>query len=95
MTDFEQRMEKKHFDLVANLDRWSFSLINAINQQGQGQPVSYVSTVMGQGPAYNQNRMGNSSGIYTPGAFPQPGPTQRIYTPSNPPQQQQPQIVED
>ena len=45
ITDFEQRMEKKHADLVANLDRWSFSLINALNQQGQS--LSYAGALMG------------------------------------------------
>ena len=48
---FENKMEKKHSDLVVNLERWSQSIVNLI-RNGQGQNMSYANALSGFNAGY-------------------------------------------
>ena len=52
--DFESKMEKKHADLVAHLDKWSTNIEN-LWKHATGQPLSFANAVSGNSvlPSFN------------------------------------------
>ena len=51
MEVFENKMEKKHSDLVVHLERWSQSIVNLM-KNGQSQNMSYATALTGTNAGY-------------------------------------------